>query len=191
MAPHIIRPMRFVLPAVPGPRSPFMLRIGLLLYDWLGARKILPGAQQRRPHPSRHRPAAVAEVPLRLRIFRLLGRRFPAGRAQRARRRRARRHDPHPHARHPRRARGRLAADPQRAGPPRGRDRARSGQRRRALGRRRVRDRAAHGGHAAVAARQGQPHRGARSCSTTTAATFSRTPTSASCSRCRSRTTSR
>ena len=44
MAPHLIRPMRFVLPAVPGPRSPFMLRLGLFLYDWLGARKILPGA---------------------------------------------------------------------------------------------------------------------------------------------------
>jgi glycerol-3-phosphate dehydrogenase len=45
MAPHVIRPMRFMLPAVPGPRSPFMLRLGLLLYDWLGARKILPGAR--------------------------------------------------------------------------------------------------------------------------------------------------
>jgi glycerol-3-phosphate dehydrogenase len=44
-APHLIRPMRFVLPAVPGPRSPLMLRIGLLLYDWLGARKILPGSR--------------------------------------------------------------------------------------------------------------------------------------------------
>src|SRR4029079_13615047 len=42
MAPHVIRPMRFVLPAVPGPRSPLMLRLGLLLYDFLGARKILP-----------------------------------------------------------------------------------------------------------------------------------------------------
>ena len=45
MAPHIIRPMRFVLPTVPGPRSPLMLRIGLFLYDWLGARKILPGTR--------------------------------------------------------------------------------------------------------------------------------------------------
>jgi glycerol-3-phosphate dehydrogenase len=44
-APHIVRPMRFVLPAVPGPRSPQMLRLGLFLYDWLGARKILPGAR--------------------------------------------------------------------------------------------------------------------------------------------------
>jgi len=42
MAPHIIRPMRFVLPAVPGPRSPALLRLGLFLYDWLGARRILP-----------------------------------------------------------------------------------------------------------------------------------------------------
>jgi glycerol-3-phosphate dehydrogenase len=44
-APHIVRPMRFVLPAVPGQRSPQMLRLGLFLYDWLGARKILPGAR--------------------------------------------------------------------------------------------------------------------------------------------------
>jgi glycerol-3-phosphate dehydrogenase len=45
MAPHIVRPMRFVLPAVPGPRSPWLLRLGLLLYDWLGARKILPSTR--------------------------------------------------------------------------------------------------------------------------------------------------
>jgi glycerol-3-phosphate dehydrogenase len=45
MAPHLIRPMRFTLPAIPGPRSPIMLRLGLLLYDWLGARKILPGSR--------------------------------------------------------------------------------------------------------------------------------------------------
>jgi glycerol-3-phosphate dehydrogenase len=45
MAPHAVRPMRFMLPAVPGPRSPVMLRLGLFLYDWLGARKILPGAR--------------------------------------------------------------------------------------------------------------------------------------------------
>jgi glycerol-3-phosphate dehydrogenase len=37
--------MRFVLPAVPGPRSPLLLRLGLWLYDWLGARKILPPAR--------------------------------------------------------------------------------------------------------------------------------------------------
>lgn len=41
MAPHLIRPMRFVLPPVPGMRAPLKLRFGLLLYDWLGARKLL------------------------------------------------------------------------------------------------------------------------------------------------------
>jgi glycerol-3-phosphate dehydrogenase len=45
MAPHVIRPLRFVLPTVPGPRSPLMLRLGLFLYDWLGARKIRPGTR--------------------------------------------------------------------------------------------------------------------------------------------------
>ncbi|MFN3659023.1 MAG: glycerol-3-phosphate dehydrogenase [Pseudolabrys sp.] len=41
-APHVIRPMRFMLPPLPGLRSPIKLRLGLLLYDWLGARKLLP-----------------------------------------------------------------------------------------------------------------------------------------------------
>jgi glycerol-3-phosphate dehydrogenase len=43
-APHVVRPMRFVLPVAPGLRSRLMLRIGLFLYDRLGARKILPPA---------------------------------------------------------------------------------------------------------------------------------------------------
>jgi len=42
MAPHVIRPMRFLLPPLPGRRNALMLRFGLLLYDWLGARKLLP-----------------------------------------------------------------------------------------------------------------------------------------------------
>jgi glycerol-3-phosphate dehydrogenase len=42
MAPHLIRPMRFVLPAEPAMRPPWMLRAGLFLYDHLGGRKILP-----------------------------------------------------------------------------------------------------------------------------------------------------
>jgi glycerol-3-phosphate dehydrogenase len=42
MAPHLIRPMRFVLPAEPGLRPAWMLRLGLLVYDHLGGRKILP-----------------------------------------------------------------------------------------------------------------------------------------------------
>jgi glycerol-3-phosphate dehydrogenase len=42
MAPHLIRPMRFVLPSEPGLRSAWMLRLGLFLYDHLGRRQILP-----------------------------------------------------------------------------------------------------------------------------------------------------
>ena len=42
MAPHLIRPMRFVLPAEPGLRPAWMLRLGLFVYDHLGGRKILP-----------------------------------------------------------------------------------------------------------------------------------------------------
>ena len=40
-APHIIRPMRFVLPHHAGLRSQWLIRLGLFLYDHLGGRKIL------------------------------------------------------------------------------------------------------------------------------------------------------
>ncbi len=42
MAPHIIWPMRFVLPHHSGLRPAFIIRIGLFLYDHLGGRKRLP-----------------------------------------------------------------------------------------------------------------------------------------------------
>src|SRR5882757_5482866 len=42
MAPHVIRPMRFLLPPLPGLRMPLLLRFGLLIYDLLGAHKLLP-----------------------------------------------------------------------------------------------------------------------------------------------------
>jgi glycerol-3-phosphate dehydrogenase len=45
LAPHLIRPMRFVLPAYPGPRSALLLRIGLFLYDHLGGKNILPSTR--------------------------------------------------------------------------------------------------------------------------------------------------
>ena len=45
MARHIIRPLRFMLPPLPGLRSPLLLRFGLFLYDVLGARKLLPASQ--------------------------------------------------------------------------------------------------------------------------------------------------
>ena len=42
MAPHLIRPLRFVLPAAPGLRSSWLLRTGLFIYDHLGRRDLLP-----------------------------------------------------------------------------------------------------------------------------------------------------
>jgi glycerol-3-phosphate dehydrogenase len=42
MAPHVIRPTRFLLPPLPGRRPALLLRFGLLLYDLLGARQRLP-----------------------------------------------------------------------------------------------------------------------------------------------------
>jgi glycerol-3-phosphate dehydrogenase len=44
-APHIIRPMRFVLPHHAGLRPWWLIRLGLFLYDHLGGREILPGTQ--------------------------------------------------------------------------------------------------------------------------------------------------
>jgi len=41
-APHIIWPLRFVLPIHAGLRPPWVLRTGLFLYDHIGGRKILP-----------------------------------------------------------------------------------------------------------------------------------------------------
>jgi glycerol-3-phosphate dehydrogenase len=42
-APHIIRPMRFVLPHDPAMRPAWMIRSGLFLYDHLARRDLLPG----------------------------------------------------------------------------------------------------------------------------------------------------
>src|SRR5262249_6472493 len=41
-APHIIWPMRFVLPHSPEQRPAWLVRAGLFLYDYLGGRKCLP-----------------------------------------------------------------------------------------------------------------------------------------------------
>ncbi len=45
IAPHIIRPLRFVLPHHRGLRPAWLLRLGLFLYDHLGGRKLLPPAR--------------------------------------------------------------------------------------------------------------------------------------------------
>ena len=43
LAPHIVWPLRFVLPHHRGLRPWWLLRLGLFLYDNLGGRKLLPG----------------------------------------------------------------------------------------------------------------------------------------------------
>jgi glycerol-3-phosphate dehydrogenase len=54
IAPHIIWPMRFVLPHVKGLRPRWLLRLGLFLYDHIGGRKLLPATDSidLRTHPA-------------------------------------------------------------------------------------------------------------------------------------------
>jgi glycerol-3-phosphate dehydrogenase len=54
MAPHIIWPLRFVLPHHQGLRPAFIIRLGLFLYDHLGGRKLLPPTRtlDLREHPA-------------------------------------------------------------------------------------------------------------------------------------------
>lgn len=54
IAPHIIHPMRFVLPYVEGLRPRWLLRLGLFLYDHIGGRKKLPATRSvdLRSHPA-------------------------------------------------------------------------------------------------------------------------------------------
>lgn len=44
-APHLVRPLRFVLPVQAGARPAWLLRLGLLIYDHLGGRRLLPGTR--------------------------------------------------------------------------------------------------------------------------------------------------
>lgn len=43
-APHLIRPLRFVIPHAEGMRPRFLMRLGLFLYDHLAARRRIPGS---------------------------------------------------------------------------------------------------------------------------------------------------
>ena len=45
LAPHLVSPLRFVMPHVPTLRPAWMIRIGLWLYDTMGGRRILPGSE--------------------------------------------------------------------------------------------------------------------------------------------------
>ena len=44
-APHIIRPLRFIMPQVSQQRPAWLIRAGLFLYDHLARRELLPGAE--------------------------------------------------------------------------------------------------------------------------------------------------
>ena len=46
IAPHIVRPLRFVLPHMKGMRPAWLLRLGLFIYDHLGGRTLLPGTSR-------------------------------------------------------------------------------------------------------------------------------------------------
>lgn len=94
-APHIMWPMRFVMPHNPTMRPAWMIRAGLFLYDHLAKREVLPGsnAMDLRGHP--------IGAPLKKRftkgfsLFRRLGGRRASGRAECHRCRRSWRHGAH------------------------------------------------------------------------------------------------
>jgi glycerol-3-phosphate dehydrogenase len=46
IAPHIIRPLRFVMPMPKGGRPAWLIRLGLFLYDHLGGRQSLPRSRR-------------------------------------------------------------------------------------------------------------------------------------------------
>jgi len=66
LAPHIIRPMRFVLPHHEGLRPAWLLHLGLFLYDHIGGRKLLP---KTRTLDMRQDPAGKPLKPLFHRAF--------------------------------------------------------------------------------------------------------------------------
>src|SRR4030088_1076123 len=53
MAPHIIRPLRFVMPHDAGQRPAWRIRAGLFLYDALARRELLAGSQALALHAHR------------------------------------------------------------------------------------------------------------------------------------------
>lgn len=59
IAPHLIQPLRFVLPHLPGMRPKWMLRLGLFIYDLLGGKQSLPKSK------SIGLTADIAGIPLR------------------------------------------------------------------------------------------------------------------------------
>ncbi|HEY0184214.1 MAG TPA: glycerol-3-phosphate dehydrogenase [Rhodopila sp.] len=66
IAPHIVRPLRFVLPHHRQLRPAWLLRLGLFLYDYLGGRKRLPPTRSVRLHDD---PAGAILKPVFTRGF--------------------------------------------------------------------------------------------------------------------------
>jgi glycerol-3-phosphate dehydrogenase len=64
-APHVVRPLRFVLPDCPGMRRHWMVRAGLLLYDLLSLR----GSLKRSRRVTRREPALQAPLSDRRRLL--------------------------------------------------------------------------------------------------------------------------
>ena len=77
-APHLVRPMRFVMPHVPQLRPAWMIRAGLFLYDYLARRATLPGSHAVNLGPSPYGAGFKRGIRPRLRLLRLPGGRFAA-----------------------------------------------------------------------------------------------------------------
>src|SRR5216117_1929108 len=69
IAPHLVRPMRFAIPAHADERPAWQLRSWLFLYDRLASRTHA-GLRHRRRHPPSDRQSAEAAVRNGVRIFR-------------------------------------------------------------------------------------------------------------------------
>lgn len=66
MAPHLIEPLRFVMPHDPSMRPAWMIRLGLWLYDHLARRQWLPATEALNLH---HDPAGAVLLPQWRRAF--------------------------------------------------------------------------------------------------------------------------
>ena len=105
-APHIIWPMRFVLPHAPEQRPAWVIRLGLFLYDHLGGRARLAPSRSLDLRHSPEGQAIRSAFTRAFRVFRLLGRRRAPRGPERARREGARRHGTDPHRLRGARSRG-------------------------------------------------------------------------------------
>ena len=61
-APHIIWPLRFILPYEKGIRPAWVIRLGLFLYDHLGGRELLPGTKSLRLGRTKHKNILKASL---------------------------------------------------------------------------------------------------------------------------------